>query len=76
MRFLEFSNGPNIVITNEEHDVLDKVIDLGQVSKKKFSEREQHLANQLVNKDLLLRKKINDQIIYTTQPKAKNINLC
>lgn len=72
MRFLEFAKGPGIVITNEEQSVLLKVREEGSCSKKKFSEREVHIANQLVNKDILLRKKINDQFFYTPQARTEN----
>ena len=51
MRFLEFDKGPGIVITNEEQAVILKVRKEGSCPKKKFSEREVHIANQLVNKD-------------------------
>tara|TARA_B100000029_G_C17112498_1_gene792018 strand:- start:286 stop:516 length:231 start_codon:yes stop_codon:yes gene_type:complete len=72
MRFLEFNKGPGIVITNEEQAVILKVRKEGSCPKKKFSEREVHIANQLVNKDILLRKKINDQFFYTPQARTGN----
>tara|TARA_B100001094_G_C17610288_1_gene520941 strand:- start:128 stop:358 length:231 start_codon:yes stop_codon:yes gene_type:complete len=75
MRFVEFANSHNVVITNEEQDILQQVINDGSIEKKKFSERDAQIANQLVNKDLLLRKKVDDQITYSPQPRTKNITV-
>lgn len=71
MRFLEFSKGPSTYITNEEQDLLHYVDANGVVYKKKLSEREAEIANRLVNRDLLLRKRINDQITYQRSSKSK-----
>lgn len=72
MRFLEFSKGPSTFITNEEQDLLRQIFNKGVVYKKKLSEREAELANRLVNKDLLLRKRIDDQITYQRSSKSKS----
>jgi hypothetical protein len=71
MRFLEFSRGPSTYITNEEQDLLHHVDANGVVYKKKLSEREAEIANRLVNRDLLLRKRIDDQITYQRSSKCK-----
>ena len=67
MRFLEFKKGITVVITNEEQDVLEMLRDKGTVNKTKMSEREQTIANQLVNKNIIVRKKSNEQITYKLQ---------
>mgnify|MGYP003636264175 FL=1 len=64
MRFTEFKKGISVAITNEEQEILEKIRDQGDISKKKLSEREQVIANQLVVKNMVVRKKINDDITY------------
>jgi|TARA_R110000822_G_scaffold43417_1_gene117208 hypothetical protein len=73
MRFLEFKKGITVVITNEEQDVLEMLRDKGTVNKTKMSEREQTIANQLVNKNIIVRKKSNEQITYKLQPSQASL---
>ena len=73
MRFLEFKKGITVVITNEEQDVLEMLRDKGTVNKTKMSEREQTIANQLVNKHIIVRKKSNEQITYKLQPSQASL---
>jgi|TARA_B110000285_G_C14859323_1_gene483776 hypothetical protein len=73
MRFLEFKKGITVVITNEEQDVLEMLRDEGTVNKTKMSEREQTIANQLVNKNIIVRKKSNEQITYKLQPSQASL---
>ena len=73
MRFLEFKKGISVAITNEEQEILEKIRDQGDISKKKLSEREQVIANQLVNKNMIVRKKVNDDITYR---KSSSTNYC
>ena len=56
MKIVELLSSIRLPITNEEHDLLGKFIGEDIVEKSKLSEREQMIANQLVNKDVLLRK--------------------
>jgi hypothetical protein len=61
-------SGLQLTITNEEADVLAKFDNLfDHISKSTFSEREQVIANQLVNKGVLIRKNQNGQINYYKQ---------
>lgn len=54
-----------IAITNEEADLLNQFDDeTPTLVKGKMTERQQIMANQLVNKDILLRKNENGQLIY------------
>lgn len=65
MKIVEVTGSIRVAITNEEADVLAKFDDETPVkAKNELTEREQHIINQLVNKDVLLRKNENGQIIY------------
>lgn len=64
MKILELVNNISIAITNEEAEVLDLFEDDTVVSRQDLSPRQVILANQLVNKDILLRKNETGQITY------------
>jgi hypothetical protein len=64
MKILELVNKVNIAITNEEAAVLDLFEDDTVVTRQDLSPRQVILANQLVNKDVLLRKNETGQITY------------
>lgn len=64
MKIIEITSGLQMSITNEEADVLGQFADGTTVSKQQFNERELHIANQLVNKNVLLRKNQDGKIIY------------
>ena len=65
MKIIEVTGNIKLAITNEEADVLAKFdAETPSKTKQDLSEREQHIVNQLVNKDVLLRKNENGQIIY------------
>lgn len=64
MKIVELLNKINVPITNEESDVLGKFYDSKIIAKKELSIREQVIANNLVNKDILKRKKHEGQIVY------------
>lgn len=57
MRIVELLNNISIPLNNEEWDVLQKFNESESVNKADLEPREQLLANQLVNKDVLSRKK-------------------
>lgn len=63
MKISEVENGLSIALTNEEAELLDKFGD-DAVTRKQLSDREQLLANQLVVKDLLIRKQIDGKTHY------------
>lgn len=63
MKIVELLNRVQLPITNEEADLLAKFDD-GTILKSDLNERQQHLANQLVNKDVLLRRNQDGKIIY------------
>ena len=58
-----------VAITNEEAEVLDLFDDQSPViARNELDERQIILANQLVNKDILIRRNENGHIIYKKQP--------
>lgn len=72
MKIVELVNKLSLPITNEESDVLGQFQETPEIRKAKFNEREQELANSLVNKDILLRHKNEEgRIIYK---RRKGIN--
>lgn len=64
MKIIEITNNVLVPITNEEADVLGKFHETETVERSKMSEREQQVANQLVNKDILLRKHQDGKTSY------------
>ena len=71
MKFAEFNPGIQTYITNEEQDPFRKISSEGKVSKRSLTEREQEIANKLVVRNLLVRKRVNDSIIFKPQTKAE-----
>lgn len=69
MKIVELLNKITIPITNEESDVLGKFQNHQKVNKKDLSLREQIIANNLVNKEILRRIKHEGQITYQTRTK-------
>jgi len=69
MKIVDLLNNVRLPITNEEADLLHQFDDDTSIPKKQFNERQQHVANQLVNKDVLLRKNQDGQITYTKKIK-------
>ena len=65
MKIVEVTKQLTVAITNEEADMLLQFDeDTPVVAKGDLNERQQILANQLVNKNLLLRKNEDGRIIY------------
>lgn len=64
MKIIEITSGLQMSITNEESDVLGQFAEGTAIPKQQFNERELHIANQLVNKNVLLRKNQDGKIIY------------
>lgn len=64
MKIVEITNNIQLPITNEEADLLAK-FDVGSsIAKNTFNERQQLVANQLVNKDVLIRRNQDGEIFY------------
>jgi len=69
MKIVEIAGGKlQLPITNEEADVLEK-FKADPVERRELSEREIYIANQLVNKDVLLRKNQDGKISYSKKIK-------
>lgn len=64
MKIIEVLGKFSVAITNEENELLNKFIKQQTVKKQELTEHEQLIANQLVNKDLLIRKNTDGTIIY------------
>lgn len=64
MKIIEITQGLRMPLTNEEADILGRFYDSQSVPKKEFNERETYIANQLVTKNVLLRKNQDGKIIY------------
>ena len=65
MKIVELTQNINVAITNEEADLLSQFDEETPVmAKGDMDDRQQHMANQLVNKNLLTRKNENGRIIY------------
>jgi len=65
VKIVELLNKMQVPLSNEESDVLNIVENRGEMEKPDFSERQLYVANQLVNKDVLLRTNQNGRILYT-----------
>jgi hypothetical protein len=65
MKIVELLNKIQLPISNEESDLLGVFEDDNEVHKADLTERQVVVANQLVNKDVLLRTNQNGRIIYT-----------
>ena len=61
-----------VALNNEEAEFLKKMNEDQQVYKSDLTEREQLIANQLVNKDLLLRINEKSRILYKRPPGSAN----
>ena len=64
MKIVEITNNIKLPITNEEADLLDKFDEGVSIAKNEFNERQQLGSNQLVNKDVLLRRNQDGKIFY------------
>ena len=65
MKIVEVTSNLTVSITNEEADLYNRFDEATPVmAKHELNDRERLIANQLVNKDLLLRKNQDGQIIY------------
>jgi hypothetical protein len=69
MKIIEIANNVLLPITNEEAEVLAKFKTAESVLRHQLEDREIYLANQLVNKDILLRKNHDGKITYSKKIK-------
>ena len=64
MKIIELTSVLNLPVTNEEYTLYRSFTDDSVTAKRDMNPREQHVANQLVNKDLLVRINENGKILY------------
>ena len=65
MKIVEIAGGKlQLPITNEEAEVLEKFTN-ARLSRSEINEREIYIANQLVNKDVIIRKNTDGKITYS-----------
>lgn len=64
MKIVELTNKLLLPLNNEEQELLERFSN-GALAKSELDEREQVLANQLTNKDVLLRKNEDGKIHYS-----------
>ena len=64
MKIVELLNRVNIPITNEEAEILGLFEPGVEIKKRELDPRQVIIANQLVNKDILLRRNETGQITY------------
>ena len=65
MKIVELLSKLQVAITNEQADLLGRFQHEPSILKNKLDEREQVIANQLTQQDILLRRNENGQITYT-----------
>jgi hypothetical protein len=69
MKIVEIAGGKlQLPITNEEAEVLEK-FKTDPIARRELDEREIYIANQLVNKDVLLRKNQDGKVSYSKKIK-------
>jgi hypothetical protein len=64
VRIVELLNKITLPIDNEEADLLREFDDRSEIHKADLDPRQQHIANQLVNKEVLRRIRENGRITY------------
>jgi hypothetical protein len=71
VKIIELLQRPGVVVTNEELDLLETLKDRGSLDKKDLKPREIFLIDQLVNKNLVVRKNQNESIVYTVSKRVR-----
>ena len=65
MKIVELLNNVQLALTNEQADLLSRFDHESKIDKNSLDEREQLIANQLTERDVLLRRNNNGTITYT-----------
>lgn len=71
MKIIELLQRPGVPVTNEELELLEKIRDKSTINKKDLSQRELFLVDQLIYKDLVIRKIKNESIEYTISARVR-----
>lgn len=64
MRFYELANKVGVSVTNCEHRLNKRIQEEGPIFKRDLEEYDQQIANQLVNKGIVKRIRIDDKLCY------------
>lgn len=64
MKIVELLNNVRIPLNNEQADLLGRFAHESKLEKRTLNLREQEIANQLTQQDVLLRRNENGQIYY------------
>lgn len=64
MKIVELINNVRIALNNEQADLLGRFTHESKLEKRTLNLREQEIANQLTQQDVLLRRNENGQIYY------------
>lgn len=64
MKIVELLNNVRIPLNNEQADLLGRFTHESRLEKRTLNLREQEIANQLTQQDVLLRRNENGQIYY------------
>ena len=64
MRYVEFTQGYDTFVSGEEQDLIEAIMEKGQVLKNELSEREQKVASNLADKSILIRQRTDEKIYY------------
>lgn len=71
MRIIEITDQPSIVVNNEEEKLLEFLYMHDKVGKQDLTERQQYLIDNLVNKNLVIRKVIDGTTTYFVSPRIR-----
>ena len=72
MKIVEFTTGLTMPITNEEAELMERFDQVTTINKRELNEREQIIANQLVNRGALVRKHQDGQITFKRQTRDRS----
>ena len=64
MKIVELISRIQLPITNEEAELLDRFVEGSTILKTELDERQQVVANQLVNKNVLIRRIQDGQVLF------------
>lgn len=64
MKMFDLSAGFQTLVSNEEHDLIQKIMESGHMLKRQMTEREQQVAKGLINKMVLTRTHMHNKIAY------------
>lgn len=65
MRIIDLFERPSVIINNEESSLLEYIIANRSVTKEDLNERQQYLVDQLVNKNIIIRRTTNGISTYS-----------